>query len=207
MADDKKKLQSGNGAAQEDESPDTENTPEQELESLRQQLSAKDEELRSSNERWLRQAAEVENFKKRTAREKEEAIRFANEALAKDLLPVIDNLERAVAHASTSGSANCKPLLEGVEMVRKALLDVLGKHGLTQVTAVSGQPFDPAQHEAMAQVERDDQQPNTVVEEHHKGYFFHSRLLRPALVTVAKPANSKAKKNDYGQVENGPSDD
>jgi len=82
--------------------------------------------------------AELDNFKKRTARERDEVIRSANEALIKDLLPVVDNLERAVAHAS--GVGNGKPVVEGVEMVLRGLLDVLMKHGVVQVPAV-GQPF------------------------------------------------------------------
>lgn len=173
-----------------------------ELEALRDQLEMKDQEAKTTYERLLRQAAELENFKKRMAREREESIRFANEALVKDLLPVVDNLERAVAHAQGGGDG--KPLVEGVEMVLKGLLDVLTKHGVTPIEAV-GQPFDPVRHEAMAQVESDDHEPNTVVQEHHKGYLFKSRLLRPALVSVAKTCEGE--KNGGTEVENGPVDD
>ena len=171
-----------------------------ELQSLRQQLDAKEQEARATYERLLRQAAELENFKKRTIREREESIRFANEALIKDLLPVIDNLERAVAHAQ--GGGNGKPLLDGVEMVIRGLLDVLNRYGVTRIEAM-GQPFDPVKHEAMAQVESEDHEPNTVIQEHHKGYLLHSRLLRPALVSVSK----QAKKNGQSKVENDLVDD
>lgn len=171
-----------------------------ELESLRQQLETKEREARTNYERLLRQAAELDNFKKRSIREREESIRFANETLIKDLLPVVDNLERAVAHAHADG--NGRPLVEGVEMVIRGFLDVLNKYGVTQIEAM-GQPFDPVKHEAMAQVESEDHQPNTVVEEHHKGYLFHSRLLRPALVSVSK----QAKKNGQTEVENDLIDD
>ena len=171
---------------------------------LRNQLEAKELEAKNSYERYLRQAAELDNFKKRTARERDEAIRFANEALIKDLLPVVDNLERAVAHAS--GGGNGKPLVEGVEMVLKALLDVLMKHGAVQITAL-GQLFDPSKHEAMAQVESDSHEPNSVVDELHKGYMLRDRLLRPALVSVAKAIKLQEKKNDDSQVENEPGDD
>ncbi len=173
-----------------------------ELETLRQQLEIKEQEAKTTYERLLRQAAELENFKKRTIREREESIRFANEALVRDLLPIVDNLERALAHAQ--GDGNGKPLVEGVEMVLKGLLDVLNKYGVTPIEAV-GQPFDPVKHEAMAQVESNDYEPNTVVQEHHKGYLFNSRLLRPALVSVAK--TSERKKNGETEVENGPADD
>ena len=171
---------------------------------LRKQLEVKELEAKNSYERYLRQAAELDNFKKRTAREREEAIRFANEALIKDLLPVVDNLERAVAHAS--GGGNGKPLVEGVEMVLKGLLDVLMKHGVVQITAL-GQLFDPSKHEAMAQVESDTHEPNSVVDELHKGYMLRDRLLRPALVSVAKAIKSQEKKNDESEVENEPGDD
>lgn len=171
---------------------------------LRKQLEAKELEAKNSYERYLRQAAELDNFKKRTARERDEAIRFANEALIKDLLPVVDNLERAVAHAS--GGGNGKPLVEGVEMVLKGLLDVLMKHGVVQITAL-GQLFDPSKHEAMAQVESDTHEPNSVVDELHKGYMLRDRLLRPALVSVAKAIKSQEKKNDESEVENEPGDD
>ena len=171
---------------------------------LRNQLEAKELEAKNSYERYLRQAAELDNFKKRTARERDETTRFANEALIKDLLPVVDNLERAVAHAS--GGGNGKPLVEGVEMVLKTLLDVLMKHGVVQITAL-GQLFDPSKHEAMAQVESDTHEPNSVVDELHKGYMLRDRLLRPALVSVAKAIKSQEKKNDDSEVENEPGDD
>jgi molecular chaperone GrpE len=180
------------------------NPLESEIVDLKQQLEAKELEAKHNYDRWLRQTAELDNFKKRTARERDEAIRLANEALIKDLLPVVDNLERAVAHSS--GGGNGKPLVEGVEMVLRQFLDVLTKHGAVQMLAV-GQPFDPAKHEAMTQVESDDHEPNSVVEEHQKGYLFRDRLLRPALVSVAKASGTKEKKNAQSKVENGPSDD
>lgn len=179
-------------------------TTDSEVDNLRQELAAKELEAKTNYDRFLRQVAEFDNLKKRSARERDEISRFANEALIKDLLPVVDNLERAVAHAS--GGGNGKPLVEGVEMVLKGLLDVLAKHGVTQVSAV-GQPFDPSKHEAMAQVESEHVKPNSVVEELHKGYTLRDRLLRPALVSVAKPSETHEKKNGKDMVENDPSDD
>ncbi len=151
---------------------------ESEIATLKKQLEAKELEAKHNYDRLLRQMAELDNFKKRTARER--------------------------AHAS--GGGNGKPLVEGVEMVLRGLLDVLMKHGVVQVPAV-GQPFDPSKHEAMAQVESVDHEPNSVVEEFHKGYTFRDRLLRPALVSVAKAPGTKEKKNGESTVENGPSDD
>jgi molecular chaperone GrpE len=188
------------------EESSTENaaTADLQLDTLRQELAAKELEAKTNYDRFLRQVAELDNVKKRSAREREEISRFANEALIKDLLPVVDNLERAVAHAS--GGGNGKPLVEGVEMILKGLLDVLAKHGVTQISA-AGQSFDPSKHEAMAQVESESHEPNSVVEELHKGYTLRDRLLRPALVSVAKSSKTREKKNGEGTVENEPGDD
>lgn len=174
-----------------------------EAELLRQQLRLKEEEAKNNYDRLIRQTAEVENFKKRALRDKEEAIRYANETLVKELLPIIDNLERAISHARGGNGAS---LVEGVEMILKGLFDALGKYGVSQISAI-GQPFDPQLHEAMAQVETDTDAPNTVLEEHQKGYLLKDRLLRPALVTVAKGSKSIEKKNHDGPVENTPTDD
>lgn len=186
----------------EDGSAAADSLPEAEF--LRQQLRVKEEEAKNNYERFIRQTAEVENFKKRALRDKEDAIRYANETLVKELLPIIDNLERAIAHAK--GSGNGASLVGGVEMILKGLVDALGKYGVSQISAM-GQPFDPQLHEAMAQVETDAGEPNTVLEEHQKGYLLKDRLLRPALVTVAKSSKPNDKKNQDGPVENTPTDD
>ena len=179
-------------------------TGQQDLAELREKLQSKEQESKENYERYLRQVAEVDNFKKRVNREKEDAIRYANENLIKDILPVMDNLERAIAHAQ--GGGNGKPLVEGVEMVLRGLLDVFSKHGVVQVPAV-GEVFDPGKHEAMAQVESSQYQPNTVINEHHRGYLLRDRLLRPALVTIAKAPQGKEGKNGQSEVEKGPGDD
>lgn len=175
-----------------------------ELAALKQQLASKEAEAKTNYDRLLRQAAELENYKKRTTRDRDEAVRFANEHFIKDLLPIVDNLERAVAHAS--GGGNGKLLVEGVELVLRSLLDVLAKHGVRQISA-AGQAFDPTKHEAMAQVESGEHEPNSVVEELHKGYMLRDRLLRPALVSVAKGIKRQEQKNQDTKVENESSDD
>jgi molecular chaperone GrpE len=207
MSEEFKKNADESSAEQSNEAPPREidsNSLEAELISLRQQLETKEMEAKNNYERLLRQAAELENYKKRSARERDDAIRYANESLLKDLLPVVDNLERAIAHAS--GGGNGKPLVEGVEMVLRGLADALAKHGVIPILAL-GQPFDPTKHEAMSQVETDDHEPNSVVEELHKGYMLRDRLLRPALVSVAKAVETREKKNQESKVENGQSDD
>lgn len=175
-----------------------------EIEKLRQDFVAKELEAKKNYDLYLRQVAELENFKKRVAREKEEAIRYGNEALVKDLLPVLDNLERAVEHAELGG--NGKPLLAGIELVLKGFLEVLEKHGVTQISA-KGEPFNPQKHEAFAQVESTDHEPNTVVEELHKGYFMADRLLRPSLVSVAKLPETKEENSEQTKIEKNEPDD
>jgi molecular chaperone GrpE len=201
MAEESKKSDHSDSA---EEIVDSASEGQDELAELRDKLQAKEKESGENYQRYLRQIAEVENFKKRVNREKEDAIRFANENLIKDMLPVVDNLERAISHAQGGGNGN--PLLEGVEMVLKGLLDIFSKHGVVQVPAV-GTIFDPGKHEAMAQVESSEHEPNTIINEHHKGYLFRDRLLRPALVTIAKAPQDKDGKNGRIEVEKGSADD
>ena len=173
-----------------------------EIEQLEAELEAAREEARRNHDLYLREAAETENYKKRVTREKQDAIRYANESLVRDLLPVIDDLERAAQHAPADG--NPQPLLDGIGLVLKGCLEALQKHGVTQVTA-KGQPFDPEKHEAFAQVETGEHEPNTVVDEVHRGYYLADRLLRPSLVSVAKALILKEK--DENAVENDGADD
>ena len=154
-----------------------------ELSALRTELEQKAAEAKANYERFLRERAELENFKRRMQREKSEALRFANEPLVRDLLPVVDHLERAVVH--TEGGGDGQPLVAGVQLVLRSFVEVLEKHGVTRVQA-TGEPFDPARHEAMAQVESEELPPHTVIEEHTPGYSLYDRLLRAALVSVSK---------------------
>jgi len=165
----------------------------QQVEQLRRQLDEAEQGARKAQDLFIRERAELENFKKRMQRELGESLRFASEPLIRDLLPVVDNLERAVEH----GGANDESLLEGVRMVLKALLDILARHGVKRIEA-RGQAFDPTLHQAMAQVESAEHEPNRVVEQHHSGYLLHERLLRPALVTVntRKPTGTVESRSD-----------
>jgi molecular chaperone GrpE len=128
-------------------------------------------------------AADFDNFKKRSRRELGDAVKVAREDLLRDLLPVFDNLERASAHAGTA--TDTKALADGISMVQRQFLDVLGKLGIERVQAV-GQPFDPAVHEAVQHLETDEFPPGVVAAELQAGYRLGDRVLRPALVVVAK---------------------
>ena len=173
----------GEGQATGSPAPRSDASADARLKALEAELQAAREEARRNQDRWQRERADLDNFKKRAAREQGETVKFANEAILKDLLPVVDNLERAVEHAR--GGGNGEPLAEGVALVLKALLDVLERHGVRRVET-KGTRFDPAHHEAMAHVESSEHEPNAVIEEHQAGYRLCERLLRPALVTVAK---------------------
>jgi len=173
-------------------SPEPE-TPEQAVERLTHQLAAKTAEASRNWDLYLRERAELENFKRRTQRERSEGLRFAVEPLARDLLPVIDDLERAVEHASLGG--NGQPLLEGVRLVLKSALDVLERHGVKRIEA-AGQPFDPSRHEAVMQVPDARRNPNQVVEQFTPGYALHDRLLRAAKVSVSSKPSVEDQQDD-----------
>jgi molecular chaperone GrpE len=167
--------------------------PDSIIEKLQAQIADKDKELAQLKDQYLRVLAENENARKRIRQQSEEAVRLQRENLLRELLPVVDNLERAVDAAR--GGGNGKPIVEGVEMVLRSLLDFLKAQGVTQLTSV-GQPFDPQRHEAIDQIESSRHPPNTVVNEFHRGYQIGDRLLRPARVAVTKGAPGN--KNDGG---------
>jgi molecular chaperone GrpE len=141
------------------------------------------EELQIFQDKYMRLAAEFENYKRRAQRDQSDSIRYANESLLKKILPTLDNLERAIKSGTDAGASGA--LIEGVELTHKQFLETIEKLGVRQVTS-TGAEFDPNIHQAVAQVESETAAPNTVVEEFQKGYFLYDRILRPAMVTVAK---------------------
>ncbi len=149
---------------------------------LRHALSSKTAECQALQDKYLRLAAEFENYKRVTQREQREQIRFGNEQILRELLPVIDNLERAIRSAKENGGGEA--LVRGVELTLKQLTEALAKFGVRPIASV-GEPFDPTCHQAVAQVESAAVAANTVVEEFQKGYLLHDRLLRPAMVSVS----------------------
>jgi molecular chaperone GrpE len=151
------------------------------LEARERELST---QLDQERERTLRAMADLDNTRKRAQREREEVVRFGLERVLKDLLPVIDNLDRALELGDRTGK--WESLAEGVRMTRKLLEDTLAKQGLKAFSA-RGQPFDPHLHEAMGHEERTDVPPSTVSSEMLRGFTLHDRLVRPALVMVARP--------------------
>jgi len=146
-------------------------------------LAAAEEEAREYKDRWIRERADLENLKKRAQRERAEAVRYGAEQIVRDLLPVVDDLERALRAARDAGSD--PQLADGVALVLKAFVDVLSRHGVERVPG-PGERFDPNHHEAVAHVASEAHDPGMVIEEHRGGYRLHDRLLRAAMVTVSK---------------------
>jgi molecular chaperone GrpE len=158
------------------------------LAELRQTLAEKTKEAEENYARLLRLAADMENLKKRQERERAELLQFANENLVKELLPVVDNLERALDHGRMLSAPEA--LLEGIEMVHQGFLKALDRFGVTAHDSL-GQQFDPAFHNAMMQEEAPDVPDGSVIKELQKGYLMHQRLLRPAMVVVARTTQNE----------------
>ena len=146
-------------------------------------------ELAEKNDRLLRALAEADNIRRRAQRDREDAVRYAAEALVRDVIPVLDNLDRALDAARAAG--NSSSIVDGVELIRREFLKVLDKHGVTRYSAV-GQRFDPNQHEAIARVVSVDKEPDTVVGETAPGYSLRGRVIRPAQVAVAGAPDENA---------------
>lgn len=156
---------------------------------LAEELEATRAELEAARERMLRTAADLENFRRRALKDRQEALQYGHQNLVKDLLPTVDNLERAIDHAREGGEGDRQGLLEGVELVLRELLTVLQKHGVAEIEA-HGKPFDPEVHEAMTQAVDGSVAANTVVQVFQRGYLLRDRLLRPTRVAVSKPGDA-----------------
>jgi molecular chaperone GrpE len=168
-----------------------------ELAEVRQELSLKEMEAASASEalaaaererdelkgRLVRQAADQDNFRKRIQREKEETLKYGASKIVMELLPAVDNMERALDHADKS--SDVVSIVDGIKMVQRQLISALEKHGVVGFEA-KGQPFDPQRHEAIQQIETSEHETGTVLQEYQRGYFLHDRLIRPALVVVAR---------------------
>jgi molecular chaperone GrpE len=169
-----KKKESGDQAAQA--------APEADLQERIQQL---EQEVEESKDQLLRKAADFENFRKRLAREKEDSIKYANAALLSDVVPIIDDFERAIQSAADSKDFDA--FHTGVSMIEQRMVGMLERNwGLKRFSA-NGEPFDPEKHEAIAVEETDQHDTEIVLEDYQKGYLLHDRVLRPAKVKVARP--------------------
>jgi molecular chaperone GrpE len=162
--------------------------PAERIRQLEESLSAKEDEAASNWDKYLRERADLENYRRRVQKEKEDLMKYGNECLLMEILPVLDNMERALDHASEE---SLSAVIEGINLTRTMLLSVLKKFGVEPIES-KGVVFDSAYHQAMCQIESGETAPNTVIEEFQKGYMLNDRLLRPAMVSVAaSPKNSQ----------------
>jgi molecular chaperone GrpE len=155
--------------------PTPRDTAEPDVEELKRQLEERQDRL-------MRALAETDNVRRRAQRDREDYVKYATETLLRDIIPVLDNLDRALGAARAAGESST--VVSGVELIQRELLRVLEKAGLTRYSAV-GERFDPTRHEAIARVVSADRPPDTVVQETAAGYLLNGRVLRPALVAVA----------------------
>ena len=170
-----------------EEMQDTENQAEEadmgggEIGILKKQVENLENILKEKNEEILRRAADLDNYRKRLTKETEDKVRFANQAVVKDFLPVMDNIEMALQHAE-EGS----PLREGIELTIKSFKDVLSRHGVTEINSEIGTIFDPAVHEAIMMDNKSEYENNAITLCVQKGYILNDRVIRPAKVKVNK---------------------
>lgn len=148
---------------------------------LKKQVENLENILKEKNEEILRRAADLDNYRKRLTKETEDKVRFANQAVVKDFLPVIDNIEMALQHAEEG-----TPLREGIELTIKSFKDVLSRHGVTEINSEIGTIFDPAVHEAIMMDNNAEYENNAITLCVQKGYILNDRVIRPAKVKVNK---------------------
>jgi molecular chaperone GrpE len=173
----------------------------EEIDSLQKELEAKKKEAFENHDKWLRLCAEFDNFKKRMQREKTDFIKYAGEKIVRDLLPIMDDLDRAIM----AGKENHKDedFIKGIEMVVNQIINSFKTHGAKPFDSL-GQIFDPNKHQAVSKISTADHEDHTVMEELRKGWMFSDRLIRPAMVIVAE---NETKAKDEKAHEDKPSSD
>ena len=160
-------------------------------EDLRARLEAKEKEAAENYDRYLRAMAELDNYRKRAARDKEDAIKYGNEKLIKDILPILDSLDRALHQSADMATKNnFEAFQQGLELIHTQILGCLERHGVVKIAA-RGEAFDPDKHQALMQVETPEMESNLVVDEYESGYTLHGRLLRPSKVSVSKNVSNE----------------
>ena len=162
------------------------------MDSLLEALNKKEAECKELNDKYLRTLAEMDNYRKRVAREQSESLKYANEKVLSDLLSVVDNLDRAISHSKEKNEF--KALIDGLDITLKEFKSVMDKYGVKGIESL-GEIFDPVKHHAVSIVESEAHDDNSIVEEFRKGYILNDRVLRHSLVSVAK----KKEKTETGE--------
>jgi len=166
---------------------------------LQEKLAAKEKEAADNYDKYLRAIAELDNYKKRAAREKTEILKYGKEDVINDILPFVDSLDRALEHAGSG--TDIQAFAEGLKLIQDQLLCGLKKHGV-EVIECAGKEFDPNYHEAMMQIESEQHTANKIINEFQRGYLLNGRLLRPSRVSVCKKINNENNVDEL-IVENG----
>jgi molecular chaperone GrpE len=183
------------GTKDEEKEPETKEKPLAKM--TKPELLEKIKELQEESTKnfylYLRSQADIENIKKRNKKDKEDWIRYSNETLIKEMLPVIDNLEKAISHSQDENSFDA--LKEGVKLTLKGFIDTLVKSGLEEVKA-QGEPFDPSYHQAVSQQEDNNVEVGIILVELQRGYTLNERLIRPAMVVVSKGKSDNVSSHD-----------
>ena len=181
-ASDTETVEEDKPAAEAESEEIAEEEPEETLETLDAKYK---KELADKDDKFMRLAAEFENYKKRTTQEMQSRIKFASQPLALNIITGLDNLERALVQAKEEENEQLKEFVRGVEMVQQQLFEALKQNNIERVYP-KGEPFDPNKHEAMGVIETDEIEPDHIAEVFQAGYFLHDRVIRPAMVQVAK---------------------
>ena len=155
---------------------------------LKAKLDEKEKEAAANYDKYLRAIAELDNYKKRAAREKTEILKYGKEEVINDILPFVDSLDRALEHAGSG--TDIQAFKEGLELIQNQLLCCLKKHGVEAIEC-AGKEFDPNFHEAMMQIDSEHHEANKVINEFQRGYLLNGRLLRPSRVSVCKKINNE----------------
>ena len=175
---------------------ETEATPEVKDQEVLKKLEEKEKEANAHYDKYLRAAADLENYKKRMAREHTDLVKYGNEKLIKDLMPILDSLDRALKQANDV-SAEVQAFIDGLKLIEAQFMACLQKHGVEKIEA-RGKDFDPNLHQAVMMIESEDFEDNKVVEEFETGYLLNGRLLKPAKVSVSKHVIKNAEAADRG---------
>ncbi|MGB4544636.1 MAG: nucleotide exchange factor GrpE [Smithellaceae bacterium] len=163
-----------------------------EVDMLKEQLEAKEAKAKENYDLYLRAMAEMDNLRKRTAREKADTIKYGKEEIIKDILPFLDSMDRALEHADTS---DARAFIDGIRLMQDQLLCCLQKHGVERIESM-GEDFDPNLHEALMMLDSADHRDNQIVSEMEKGYLLNGRLIRPSRVCVCKRDDNNNNKSN-----------
>ncbi|NLA40192.1 MAG: nucleotide exchange factor GrpE [Smithella sp.] len=156
--------------------------PQDEISALKEELAAREKEAKENYDRYMRTAAELDNYRKRAARDRADIIKYGKEDLIRDILPFLDSLDRALEHKD---ARDAQAFRDGMALIQEQFLCCLKKHGVERIESI-GADFDPNVHEALMQMESPDHEDNQVVSEMEKGYLLNGRLVRPSRVCVCK---------------------